>query len=247
MTTPYSPEITSHAEVISVLKTLSFFKDMPQAAFVHFAAKAHIHEDQKGKVVFLHGDNAACFYVVINGWIKLFRDAIDGTEAVFDMISVGHICGETSIFNDNIHTYSAEIVEDASYIALPTSLLSYYIDKEKTMAMNMMEYMAKQQQVQSRDLEHSNIQHAPQRIGCFLLRLCPDAADGEITLSLPYSKLLIASRIGMKPETFSRALSILKQATGLTVKGGQVVIPDITVLKNYTCLHCSQHVPCAET
>ena len=114
------------------------------------------------------------------------------------------------------------------------------------MALNMLESMAQKQRVQSHEIEHLNIQNASQRIGCFLLRLCPTDANGHVELNLPYDKTLIAARLGMKPETFSRALAKLKQDTGIKIKGASVAIDAVDQLVEYTCNHCSQSFACDE-
>ncbi len=31
------------------------------------------------------------FYIIKSGWIKLFRETLDGVQAVVDILSVGHI------------------------------------------------------------------------------------------------------------------------------------------------------------
>jgi hypothetical protein len=65
-----------------------------------------------------------------------------------------------------------------------------------------------------------------------------------VTLHLPYDKTLIASRLGMKPETFSRALAKLKEQTGIRIVGPTVYIDRLQTLVSYTCNHCSTHFPC---
>ena len=51
-------------------------------------------------------------------------------------------------------------------------------------------------------------------------------------MRLPYDKKLIASRLGMKPETFSRALAQLRNH-GVTIKGGDARIADLAVLHRH--------------
>ncbi len=51
-------------------------------------------------------------------------------------------------------------------------------------------------------------------------------------LNLPYEKALIASRLGMQPESFSRALKQLRPL-GVEVRGDDVTISDIKALAAY--------------
>ncbi len=79
---------------------------------------------------------------------------------------------------------------------------------------------------------------------CFLLRLCDTAKNNQITLNFLYGKTLIAACLGMKPETFSRALSQLKDDTDIQIRDSVVTITDIQKIMDYTCGRCSQSFCC---
>ena len=200
----------------------------------------------KKHVLYVRDDEAEWFYVIERGWVKLFRETLDGEEAIIDVLSNGQICGENAIFNDGRYVSSAEVVEDAVIYQLPVSLLKTHITSNNKLALNMLRSMSSFHSKQSRELEHMKIQNAPQRIGCFLLQLYKPSKAQPIRIHLPYDKLLIAARIGMQPETFSRALLKLQQETGIRIKGSTVEIDDITVLTDYSCSACSSTYPCQE-
>jgi CRP-like cAMP-binding protein len=76
-------------------------------------------------------------------------------------------------------------------------------------------------------------QNAPQRIGCFLLRLCPAGKKKGIVFHLPYDKALVAYTLGMKSATFSRALNILRQKTAIRIQGTCVEIDSVEQLVEF--------------
>jgi hypothetical protein len=88
--------------------------------------------------------------------------------------------------------------------------------------------MSRSRKQQDKELEHRTKCSSAHRL--FLLRLCNLDADGPIRLNLPYHKTLIASRLGMKAETFSRALAKLRQETGIRIKGAAVEIDTVDQL-----------------
>ena len=110
----------------------------------------------------------------------------------------------------------------------------------------MLSAMARYRRRQDQELEHRTIQNAPQRIGCFLLRLTRQDAEGPVTIHLPYDKTLVASRLGMQPETFSRALAKLRDATGITVRGATIEMDSLDRLVRYSCAACSSEFPCQD-
>lgn len=231
-------------DILAVIKDVELFSGLGDEDMKSFADKASFYSYPKGKVLFIRDEPADYFYLIISGWVKLFRETLDGDEAVIDVLTDGHIFGETSIFEGGLYPYGAQVIEDAEILMIPTSVLEEKIKNNITLSMNMLGAMSRYRKQQDNEIEHRTLQNAPQRIGCFLLRLCK-ADDGKsVTLHLPYDKMLIASRLGMKPETFSRSLATLAKNTGINVKGSSVQIDDIERLTGYSCNACSNSYPC---
>jgi len=229
-----------------ILKSTVLFSNIDDDLFRLFESEAIIKNCSKGKLLFLQEDDAEFFYVIASGWVKLFRETLDGEEAVVDVLNGGHIFGETAIFDNSIYSYSSQIVEDAVLLMLPLSLLKEKIEENSKLSMQMFSAMSRFRRYQDKELEHRDLQNAPQRIGCFLLRLCKSNVEKDITLHLPYDKTLIASRLGMKPETFSRALSRLRKETGINIKGSTIKIDNIEQLSDFSCSACSSAYPCED-
>lgn len=208
--------------------------------------QADIKPCQKGKILFVHGDQATRFYLIKSGWVKLFRETIDGAQAVVDILPAGHIFGETAIFEEDVYPYSAEVVESSEIISLPLPVLKTEIEDNNKLALSMLSSMARYRRQQDQEIEHRSIQNASQRIGCFLLRLVRQNENGAITIHLPYDKTLVASRLGMQPETFSRALAKLRNRTGIRVKGATVEMDSLDQLTDYSCSACSSEFPCKD-
>ena len=77
-------------------------------------------------------------------------------------------------------------------------------------------------------IEQIKLLSAPQRIADFLIKQCR-TRQGACVVELPYEKALIASRLGMKPESFSRAIAKLRNL-GVSVDHEFVSIADVTTL-----------------
>lgn len=201
---------------------------------------------EKGQLLFVHSSVADRFFIIFNGWIKLFRETLDGAQAVIDVLTTGHFFGEASIFQEGVYPYSAEAAESSELLSLPLSLLKTEIETNPKLAMAMLSSIAQQGSKQNRELEHRTLQNAPQRIGCFILRLADQQQSGPTAVHLPYDKNLVAARLGMQAETFSRALSKLKQETGININGATIEMNDISQLRDYSCSACSSEFPCKD-
>lgn len=232
--------------LVEFIKNLPIFNSLSKDELARFVKEVSAVYVSKGSVIYIEQDKADYFYVIKNGWVKLFRETLDGTEAVIDVLTSAHIFAEDSIFNDEKYSSSAQAVEDATIIAVPVALLKSTIYENPAFATSMLAHMSDSRRKREMEIEHITAQNAAQRIGCFILRLCPLEIEKDIVVQLPYDKVLIASRLNMKPETFSRALNKLREKTSIKVVGSRVEIDDIGVLSDFSCSACSSAYPCGD-
>jgi len=86
------------------------------------------------------------------------------------------------------------------------------------------------------DVESYSLQSGTQRVIGYLLRQDEDHASAvaPYTVTLPTSKAIVASRLNLTPEHFSRILHDLTEAGLIAVDGRDVKIGDVARLRNYT-------------
>lgn len=228
------------------LRNKELFQQIPEKDLDIWTEQSTFQTVDKGQVLFVQGEKAVRFFVITYGWIKLFRETLDGTQAIVDILSSGHMFGESSLFHDDMYPYSAEAAENVEILSLPLTLLKTQLETNPKFSLALLSEMAHMRRQQDRELEHRAIQNAPQRIACFLLRLVNQSHTGSATIHLPYDKTLIAARLGMQPETFSRALAKLKETMGIEIRGSSVVLKDIHALSCYSCTACTSEFPCKD-
>ncbi len=239
-------QIISKDMVETHLRSVPLFSACSADVIKNLAQGAVFQSHKKGKVLFIHEEQASRYYLICSGWVKIFRETLDGTQAVIDILSARHLVGDRAVLLDDKYPYSVEVVENADVISLPSHELKTELERNPQLAQAMMKLMAQEHKQQVSEIEHLSIQNAPQRIGCFLLRLTTQGQKGRVKIHLPYDKTLIASRLGMQPETFSRALKKLKKETGIEVKGATVLIEDLQRLSDFSCAMCSSNYPCKD-
>ncbi len=78
-------------------------------------------------------------------------------------------------------------------------------------------------------VEQLKTQSGVQRVAEFLASLSL-AEHGHCALALPYDKILIAGRLGLTPESLSRAFARLR-AIGVVVDSSHVIVNDVSKLR----------------
>lgn len=243
-------QISTAPDAAKFLASLMLFKPCTDKEIDGLLEGFVSERHNKGHLLFTYSENAQRYYIIKSGWVKLYRETLDGAQAIIDILPQRHVFGETAIFEDSTYPYSAEVIEPAEILSLSLKKLKNLIESNPKFALAMLTSMARYRRYQDQEIEHRSLQNAPQRIGCFMLRLTPAHTDpgskGPITIHLPYDKTMIAARLGMQPETFSRALAKLRDATGIEVKGSTIEIGNIGSLIAYTCSACTNEFPCQD-
>ena len=217
------------AEDQALLVTLPLFKGMAPALLQTLLSDASVRRYTRHTVLFLQGDPAERFYVVFDGWVKLFRETPDGHETVIAVFTRGESFAEAAGFADGVFPVSAEVIEVARLLVVPAAPFTQRLRENPEVAINMLGSMSQHLRGLVQQVEQRTVKSAAQRVSAFLLRLSADDSGGA-KISLPTDKALVAARLGMQPETLSRALAKLR-AVGVENRDRQVIIQDIGALR----------------
>lgn len=216
---------------LSILQSTRLFAALDAETLQSLLAGTLPRGYPKGQLLFQHGEPADAFYVVLDGWVKVFRATPSGEEAVFGVFARGETFAEAALFLGDIYPASAEVVEDARLLCVRGASFRDRLQRRPEICLSMLATMSLHLHQIIGQVEQLQTRSSAQRLADFLLGLCP-VQEGSAVVTLPYDKSLIASRLGMKPESLSRALSRLKDL-GVNSDGNRVVIADIGELVDY--------------
>lgn len=186
---------------------------------------------ERGETLFLQEEKAQAIHVMINGWVKLYRMAPTGAEAVVSVFTRGESFGEAVALRNMPYPVSAEAVSTCEVMHIPSQVFVSLMKEDPQIGISILASAFTHLHSLVAQLEQLKAQTGAQRVAEFLLGLC-DTEEGACEVTLPYDKMLIAGRLGMKPESLSRAFSRLKSA-GVTVKRNHAEIEDIDTLRDY--------------
>lgn len=220
----------TNEDMLAILKKVPLFSRIPNAELKELIDDSKIIKAPCHKILFIQDDPADYFYVTIDGWVKLYRQTKDGDEAVIEVITRGQSFAEAAIFEKHNYPVSAECVTDAVLIAIKGDTFVERIERQPKFAMQMLSAMSRRLRTHVDLIEHLVVKSTSERLGDFLLSLSRTGNDPEI-IHLPYDKTLVAARLGMKPETLSRALAKLR-SVGVETHGHEVVIKNHQALRD---------------
>jgi len=209
---------------------IAVFSGLNPRAVQTLLAQATVVDLEPGHALFRQGEPAAAFFIVIEGWIKLYRITPAGDEAVLHVLTKGESFAEAVAFVGGRYPATATAAAHARVIVIPADHVVSCIREMPDIAIAMIASTSQHLHRLVQRVEQLSAQSALQRVAEFLAGLCP-RADGSCTISLPYDKTLIAGRLGLKPESLSRAFAKLR-SVGVNVRASDVVVSEVAQLRS---------------
>ena len=216
---------------INIARSSLLLSSAPDHVVDKVLREARVRTIERGATIFLQGDPADAIYIVAEGWVKLYRMAPSGAEAVVGVFTRGRSFGEAVAFRHDNYPVAAEAVTDCSLIRIETDSLLRQIRENPEIAISILSATFVHLSGLVAQVEALKAQTGAQRIAEFLLELAP-CTSGSCEVTLPYDKVLIAGRLGMKPESLSRAFAKLRDH-GVTVRQSLARIDDVAQLRSF--------------
>jgi CRP/FNR family transcriptional regulator, dissimilatory nitrate respiration regulator len=214
-----------------VVRATPIFSGLPPAALDALLREAVTKPVTRGETLFVQGDPVTSFFVVLEGWVKVYRLTRSGSEAVVAVFTRGQSFAEAAAFTGGKFPASGEAVTEGRILKLASGNLLRLIRESPDIGLSMLASTSMHLHMLVQQIEQLKAHTGAQRVAEFLLSLT-DAASGDCRISLPYDKVLIAGRLGMQPESLSRAFGKLKPF-GVRIDQNVATIEDILSLKGY--------------
>lgn len=167
------------------------------------------------------------FFFVLSGRLRLYRLDSSGIDRTLDSIAAGDCFAEVMIYAEPArYACYAEALKASEVLMIPVRAYQALLEANPAYAQAALRHYAERAVSRFHDLEIMTIQSARERLVRYLIDLLPEGSErgGEVELPLP--KCLVASRLAMQPETFSRILADLKASGLVRVNRNCVFIPD---------------------
>ncbi len=209
-------------------------KNLPDQLIDTLLAKSSVRHFGRGETVFLQGEEARVIHIVLDGWVKLYRVAPNGNEAIVNVFTRSHSFGEAVAFKNGNYPVSAEAVTETKLLLIPASAMTMAMKEEPELCISVLASTFQHLHELVSQVEQIKAQTGAQRVAEFLLDLS-EGKSGSCVVTLPYDKILIAGRLGMKPESLSRAFSRLRKV-GVKISKNHVSISSVEELRSYVQL-----------
>lgn len=232
-------DFTSRCRVsdLELFRTAPLFRRIPDDLKGRLLADAIIMNVPADGTIFWKDETASRIYLVLDGEVKLYNIKSDGEEAVLTLISPGYTFGELDVLASARapkaarHSLNADTIKETRLMVFPAKSIIHHMQDHADIALSIVEALSQRAWSLLTQIEQFQLQSTSERVANFLLKSCASPA-GSAMIELPFKRHLIAKRLGMSPETFSRALSKLR-VVGVEATRTSIHVTDVERLRGY--------------
>ncbi len=187
----------------------------------------------EGGLLFSRGDAAGHFFLCLEGRVHLFALTAGGEQSIIEVVERGQTFAEAAIFANMRYPLNAEAMPGTRLLEIPGAPFIRRLSEVPGLVARLLASLTGWQRRLMAEIGDLKGRSPAQRLGAFLLALLQTAGAAEGgEVQLPFSKAALASRIGISPESLSRALARLKPV-GVESRGRGLFVADPEALRRF--------------
>lgn len=179
-----------------------------------------------GQLLFNQGDTVDAFYWVAEGIIKLFRASPQGDEKVIELVSANRLFAEAVLFMGGQYPINAAAQTPTRLVAINGREFKAWLAQDASRCFRLMAGMSARMHKLVNEIDRLTLMKGADRLLQYLLDHSDPDETGRQKVELEAPKQIIASRIGVKPETLSRLLHKLADQGCIEIQGQTLYMCD---------------------
>jgi CRP-like cAMP-binding protein len=220
---------------LDFVRNLPLFRDLAECELEAIGFATVEQRLSAGTVLFRRDDPCDGFHIIVIGRVKLALSAPGGAEKVVEILGPGESFGEAAMFLGRSHALQAEVLADSMLLFIRRNAMLEAMERNFVLARRVLDEMSQRLYYLVADIEAYTMKSATERVtGYLLAALAEDLAPGQAAeIQLAASKSVLASRLNVTREHFSRILHELSESGLIRVNGRKIRILDQARLRDH--------------
>jgi len=215
---------TDKDKIQNLLARVPLFDQLDARELAKIAGGTTEQHIRRGEAIFHRGEPCNGFHIIVYGQVKLIAVSPAGAEKVIRLLGPGESFGEALMFLEKPYILSAVTLADSMLLTVDKSVLFAELASQPALARKMIAGLSRRLHAFVSDVKSYSLHSGTQRVIGYLLQAQEAAGGSELRLEV--GKNVIASRLNLTPEHFSRILHDLSSKGLIRVNGRQITILD---------------------
>ena len=209
-------------EIIDALRQSHLFSRLTDLQLQRVYRHAKIVQLEDGQLLFAQGETVRYFYLVLQGKIKLYRMSPDGQEKIIEIVPAGEVFAEALMFMDQPnYPVSSAALSATVVIGIDARDFKAMLWDSVDTCLLLLGDMSFRLRKLVHEIDTLTLHSGTCRVASYLLQHAP---DDQQCFDLDIAKSVIAARLSIKPETFSRIIKNLREQGILSIEGNKITI-----------------------
>lgn len=189
---------------------------------------------QRGQILYTPKERSEALFMLKKGRVRIYRVGPDGREFTLTVVSAGTVFGEMSLTAQRLENAFAEAMESAVVCKMKRHDLERLVMDKPEVGLKVMSVLSERLSSADDRMEDIALKEVPARLASFILQLVE--SEGVMTAEGPkiptrYTHRQLATMIGSKRETVTKAFTLLQQAGIVELKRRKIHVRDTRALK----------------
>jgi CRP/FNR family cyclic AMP-dependent transcriptional regulator len=189
---------------------------------------------ERGQILYTPQDRSETLFMLKKGRVRIYRVSPDGREFTLTVVGAGTVFGEMSLTAQRLENAYAEAMEPATVCAMKRQDLERLVMDKPQVGLKVMSVLSERLSLAEDRMEDIALKEVPARLANFILHLVE--SEGVVTregykIPTRYTHRQLATMIGSKRETVTKAFTLLQQAGAVQLKRRRIHVKDMEALK----------------
>jgi CRP/FNR family transcriptional regulator, cyclic AMP receptor protein len=189
---------------------------------------------QRGQILYTPKEHSEALFMLKKGRVRIYRISSDGREFTLTVVGAGTVFGEMSLTAQRLENAYAEAMESAIVCKMRRYDLERLVMDKPQVGLKVISVLSERLSLAEDRMEDIALKEVPARLANFILQLIE--SEGVMTTEGPkiptrYTHRQLATMIGSKRETVTKAFTLLQQAGAVELKRRRIYVRDIEALK----------------
>lgn len=195
---------------LALVRETELARRLGEAAMARLIAASVVQILPPRTVLFEEGALPEFVHLVLSGRVGLVASGGTAQEAVIEIFGAGSLLVVPAVILDLPYLVSGVVLAESRIMLIRAEAFRRALDEEPPLARAVVDMQARHWRLLIEQIKDLKLRHAPERLAQWLLREAE--AQGSAVIRIEAPKRVVARRLGMSPESLSRAIAALEEA-----------------------------------
>jgi CRP/FNR family cyclic AMP-dependent transcriptional regulator len=189
---------------------------------------------QRGQILYAPQERSEALFMLKKGRVRIYRVGPDGREFTLTVVGAGTVFGEMLLTAQRLENAYAEAMEPVVVCKMKRQDLERLVMDKPQVGLKVMSVLSERLALAEDRMEDIALKEVPARLAGFILHLIE--SEGVVTpdgykIPTRYTHRQLATMIGSKRETVTKAFTLLQGAGALELKRRRIYVRNLEALK----------------